>query len=250
MQTKQEVLKSCTVNGMVVSLPPIQLERKLYQDVAKHLELIGGKWNRKASGFIFSEDPTELLGQVAAGTKRNIKKEYQFFGTSDTLADDMVSILGIEEYDLILEPSAGQGAIINAIHRKYPGQLVHYCELMPLNRTFLERLKNVQYITDNFLKLGHSKVTTGTFDKIIANPPFSKNQDIDHIRQMWACLKPGGRIVTIASKHWQYAQNKKETAFREWLGDCADITEIEAGAFQESGTNIATCMLVIDKPLD
>jgi len=249
MQTKQEVLQACTVSGMVVTLPAYQLDRKLYQDVAKHLELIGGKWNRKAQGFVFNENPSSLLAQVSRGKRIDIKKDYQFFATPSQLADEMVRFANIEEYDLILEPSAGQGAIINAIHKQHPEQLVHYCELMELNRTFLSRLSNVAYITDNFLKLSRSKLTTGTFDKIIANPPFSKNQDIDHIRQMWDCLKPGGRIVTIASKHWQYASNKKETTFKQWVNEFADIEEIEAGTFEESGTKIATCMIILDKPL-
>lgn len=249
MQTKQEVLQACSISGMIVTLPAVQLERKLYQDVAKALELIGGKWNRKAQGFIFNEDPAGLLAQISNGEKRNLKKEYQFFGTSDILADELVQDAGIEEYDLLLEPSAGQGAIIKAIHRAHPGQLVHYCELMPINRTFLNRLPNAQYITDNFLKLASSKITMGTFDRIIANPPFSKNQDIDHIRQMWDCLKPGGRIVTIASKHWQIANNNKEKTFREWLGD-AEVTSIQAGAFEESGTKIATCKIILNKPID
>lgn len=249
MQTRTEVLKNCTVSGMVVMLPPVQLERKLYQDVAKHLELIGGTWNRKAQGFIFNEDPTSLLTQVSNGVKRDIKKEFQFFGTSDSLADELVQDAEIEDYDLLLEPEAGQGAIIKAIHRQRPTHLVHYCELMPLNRTFLERLPNVQYITDNFLKLGRSETTRGVFHKIIANPPFSKNQDIQHIRQMWDCLAPGGRIVTIASKHWQYSSNKKEIAFKEWLkGIYAEVQNVEAGAFEESGTKIATCKIIINKP--
>lgn len=248
MQTKIDVLQACTVSGMVVMLPGVQLDRKLYQDVAKTLELIGGKWDRKERGFVFNENPAELLKQVANGKDRNIKKEFQFFATPESIAAEMVQLAGIEEYDLILEPSAGQGAIIKAIQKEHPQALVHYCELMPLNRTFLERLSNVQYITDNFLKLRHSKVTTGTFDKIIANPPFSKNQDIDHIRQMWDCLKPGGRIVTISSNHWRYSQNKKEKTFRDWISEYADIIEIEAGAFEESGTQISTCMLLIDKP--
>jgi phospholipid N-methyltransferase len=250
MQTKTEVLKACTINGLVVTLPPVQLERKLYQEVAKSLELIGGKWNRKHNGFLFNEQPGELLTHIQNGQKRDIKQEFQFFPTPDELADEMVRYLGIEEYDLLLEPSAGQGAIIKAIHRSKPQQLVHYCELMELNRTFLNKLSNVQFITDDFLKLRRSPVTLGIFDKIIANPPFSKNQDITHIRQMWDCLKPGGRIVTIASRHWQYSSNKTETTFKNWLNEIdTDIMEVEAGIFKESGTNIATCLLIIDKPI-
>jgi hypothetical protein len=42
--TKEEVLQNCTVEGTVVKLPEGQLDRKLYQEVAKALELIGGKW--------------------------------------------------------------------------------------------------------------------------------------------------------------------------------------------------------------
>lgn len=250
MTTKEEVLKACLINGMVVTLPPVQLERKLYHDVAKALELIGGKWNRKESGFVFNECPKGLLTQIQNGQKKNIQKEFQFFGTPDSLANEMVRFANIEEYDLLLEPSAGQGALIKAIHRVKPNHLVHYCELMELNRTFLDRLPNVQYITDNFLKLSHCKTTTGIFDKIIANPPFSKNQDVEHIRQMWNCLKPGGRIVSIASKHWQYGSNKKEVSFKQWLNDMdADVYDVEAGTFKESGTNISTCMIILDKPI-
>ena len=43
MTTKEQVLQNCTVDGNVVKLPNIQLERKLYQEVAKALKLIGGK---------------------------------------------------------------------------------------------------------------------------------------------------------------------------------------------------------------
>lgn len=248
MQTKQEVLQACRVSGMLVTLPAVQLDRKLYQEVAKALDLIGGKWDRKEQGFVFNECPADLLKQISNGEKRNLQKEFQFFGTPDFLADELVQDANIEEYDLILEPSAGQGSIIKAIHRIHPGYLVHYCELMPINRTFLEKLPNVAYITDNFLKLSRSKVTMGVFDKIIANPPFSKNQDVDHIRQMFDCLKPGGRLVSIASNHWKFGSNKKETAFKNWIYEIgADVQAIEAGTFEESGTKIATCKIIIDK---
>lgn len=44
MTTKEQVLQNCTIEGNVVKLPSEQLDRKLYQEVAKALELIGGKW--------------------------------------------------------------------------------------------------------------------------------------------------------------------------------------------------------------
>src|SRR4051812_7832724 len=100
---KEDILSKCTVDGMVVKLPPIQLERKLYQEVAKSLELIGGEWKGgKIGAFVFNEPPSNLLAQIKNGTKKDLKKEYQFFPTPGSLASKMVKIAGIEEYDLVL----------------------------------------------------------------------------------------------------------------------------------------------------
>lgn len=46
-KTINEILKKCSISNNVVTLPDIQLDRKTYSEVAKKLELIGGKWNRK-----------------------------------------------------------------------------------------------------------------------------------------------------------------------------------------------------------
>ncbi|HZK96540.1 MAG TPA: hypothetical protein VFC67_20230, partial [Prolixibacteraceae bacterium] len=129
---KQEILQSCTVEGLIVKLPDEQFDRKIYQEVAKALELIGGKWKGgKIAGFVFNEDPTDLLAQIAGGESRNLKKEYQFYATPPAIADWLVELAGIKPDHKILEPSAGQGAIINAINRILPTQRVYWYELMP-----------------------------------------------------------------------------------------------------------------------
>lgn len=215
----------------------------------KALELIGGKWKGgKTQGFEFNEAPGDLLQEVANGKKVNIQKEYQYFATPSDLAFRMASMLEVEEYDMILEPSAGQGALIKMVQVLHPDKYVHYCELMPLNRTILSKLDNVQYMVDNFLKLGANKKLRGLFHRIIANPPFSSNQDIDHINLMYDLCAPGGRIVTLASKHWQFASDNKSKLFRIHLKNIrAEVEQIPAGTFQESGTNIETVLITINK---
>lgn len=242
---QQEVLQKCTVKGHVVYLPAGQLERSLYQDVAKALQLIGGKWKGgKVMGFEFKQDPTALLKQIANGEKRNLKKEFQFFATPDDLAREMVRYAEIKDSDIVLEPSAGQGAIIKAIHSYHSGKVVNYFELMDLNRTILSDIPNTRYNGSDFLKCVDQQ-----YDKIIANPPFSKNQDIEHIRKMYEVLKPGGRIVTISSQHWKWTTGKKEKAFEKWLNELeADVNSYDAGTFSESGTKVATFLIIIDKP--
>lgn len=85
---------------------------------------------------------------------------------------------------------------------------------------------------------------------IIANPPFYKNQDIDHIYKMYGKLSRGGGIVTIMSKHWEESRNKKETLFRNWLNEIdSEVIEVESGEFKNSGTSIATVIVIINKYL-
>jgi len=248
--TKEEVLKMCEVTGNIARLPDIQLDRKLYLEVKKAMDLIGGKWKGgKVSGFVFDQDPSEMLGQVANGEKRDLKKEYQFFATPDTLADYLVE-LAFTFHSVrgkILEPSAGQGAIMKAIRRYDPDSFIYVCELMELNRKILFRdIKNFAFLKHNFLELAYFH--HDRYDTIIANPPFSKNQDIDHVYKMFKCLSEGGRLVSIVSNHWKLSTNRKETEFREWLHySNANEYEIEPGTFKESGTMIGGTILVIDK---
>lgn len=239
-----EVLQKSKVEGMIVKLPEGQLDRKIYTEVKNSLELIGGRWKGgKVAGFVFNEDPSGLLEQIANGEKRNLKKEFQFFGTPDHLADRLVELAEVSIEHEVLEPSAGQGAIVRAIHRAtHDGRQVSGYELMPVNQTFLSKITGFELLGDDFLSCAKH------FDRIIANPPFAKNQDIDHISKMYDRLKPGGRLVSIAGKHWQISSNKKEKAFREWLDEVnAQIEEVDAGEFKESGTTIATVIITIDK---
>lgn len=195
---EEEVLQKCTVEGTVVKLPAEQLERKVYQEVQKALELIGGKWKGgKVYGFVFATDPTELLSQIANGEQRNLKKEFQFFATPEKIARRLVQLLEADEADTILEPSAGQGALIKALAEAV--HVVPDCyELMDVNIAVLQK----SGLAFNLLGEDFLQHKGKPYTKIIANPPFIKNQDMDQVMKMWECLEPGGRIVTITSESW------------------------------------------------
>jgi methylase of polypeptide subunit release factors len=195
-------------------------------------------------GFVFPNDPTELLAEIAGGKKINLQKEFQFFATPNALCDKLVSMADINEKHLILEPSAGDGAIIKAINRVFPMKMVDCYELMGVNRTALQKLLTANLIGDDFIE---SKVER-KYDRIVANPPFTKNADIDHLLKMYECLKPGGRVVCVTSTHWKFSSNKKETDFRTWLQNVDAKTEdVDAGTFKGSGTMIATMIITIVK---
>jgi PRTRC genetic system protein E len=257
-----EILLKCVVVGNTVKLPNIQLDPKTeYQSLKKVLELAGGRWNTKAAGFVFEEDPTELLAALQRGEKLNPKKEFQFFATPTNLANYLVSIAydvhlkGAFEFGgnpKILEPSAGDGAIVKAIVKHFPDQRVDCFELMEQNRIKLQQLTGADIQGNDFL----DAVTQDTmnmyreqYDLVIANPPFRNGQDIDHIRAMYKCLKPGGLVVTLSSPSWTFQENKKAQDFREWLAELnADKEEVPSGTFKESGTGVATYIITIKKP--
>ncbi len=243
-----EYLKGVEIEDNLVRLPSGQLDRKEYIEVKKKLELIGGKWKGgKTQAFVFEQDPKELLDKVCEGENVNLKKEFQFFETPEKIADQLVYYADVQNHDTVLEPSAGRGAIIKAIRKVSPVMPDCY-ELMDLNRTMLMKTElHYTLLGEDFL----NNEDTSEYSKIIANPPFSKNQDIEHIYEMWNRLARGGRIVTIASTHWENCDNKKEKKFREFLEENeAEIIGPENGEFKESGTMIKSCIIILNKPLN
>lgn len=241
---KEEVLKNCTIDGLIVRLPDCQLDRKLYVEVAKAIELIGGKWKGgKVGGFMFASDPTELFEEIKNGENRNLKKEFQFFETPSDLADELVSYANLSDSDVILEPSAGQGAIIKSIN-KMCNSIPDCYELMDLNVSMLNKSGlNFNFLGGDFFKHGEKKYT-----KIIANPPFSKNQDIDHLLEMYNVLSDGGTLVCITSESWVFGSQKKQVDFRDWLISVnATVLDIDKGSFKSSGTLVGGKIIIIKK---
>lgn len=243
MNDLQKSLAKCTIQGDTLFLPPIHdgiLAN--YQEVRKALINAGATY--KQNKFIFPNDAKPYIDRLMGGESVNIKKEFQFFGTPSKLANYLVGLAEVDNYQRILEPSAGQGAIIKAIRAKCSVN-VDCCELMDINAGILSKMEGCTLIAEDFLKLGRFCY----YDRIIANPPFNKNQDVEHIQLMFKHLKQGGRIVTIASNSWRNGSQKKQTAFKDWLNYLnAVIIDVEAGEFAESGTKIATCIIVINKP--
>lgn len=114
-------------------------------------------------------------------------------------------------------------------------------ELMPENREFLHTLSNVILLDEDF-----TKNSVGSYTKIIANPPFCGNQDIEHVKLMYERLEEGGTLAAITSQHWRFASEKKCIDFRNWLKEVhGEVFEISAGEFKESGTSISTMAVVI-----
>lgn len=239
------VLRASTVTASSVKLPPGQLPRPLYVKVNKVLETAGGKWNRAQQAHIFTDDPRETLGlAVASGAILDTKKATQAFYTPEAVARSVVHLASVDG-KTVLEPSAGVGAL--ALECRQSGGSVTCVESNPTSCDKLKALRFVALCAD-FLQCSHPR-DLSTFDRVVMNPPFTAGQDIAHVTHAFGFLKRGGRLVSITSPSWETTQNKKATAFRELVRNYGYISErLSAGAFKESGTEISTLILILDKP--
>ncbi|WP_057092015.1 PLxRFG domain-containing protein [Comamonas thiooxydans] len=91
------------------------------------------------------------------------------------------------------------------------------------------------------------------YDRIIMNPPFSKDRDIQHVRHAYELLRPGGRLVAIMGEGAFFHGNKAAESFRTWLDDLGATSErLPDGSFMDPSlpvnTSVAARMVVIDKP--
>lgn len=165
-----------------------------------------------------------------------------YFPTPANLVSDMIDAAKLPEGCRVLEPSAGSGAIVDGIKARVPSASVDAFERHSSLRDILQ-MKGANLIGSDFTEAE----PVPSYDYVLMNPPFENGQDMEHVRHAFAFLKPGGRLVAIMSPGPFYRSDRKAAAFREWFDDLNGYkTDIAAGAFKESGTGIATVMIVID----
>ena len=245
----KNLLMNLRIEGNVAYITQ-QLDRDTYVRLNKALEVLGGKWNRSARGHIFAGDPSEKIAEaMQAGEAVDIKKTFEFFETPASVANlmiDRAAISGDHVSNMnfyVLEPSAGHGAIADVVRAYVAGQFIHVVEIEPSNREVLKE-KGYKLIGKDFMKLRKKK---RLYDRIVMNPPFSKQQDIDHVLHAWKFLKPGGRLVSVMAGGTEYRQNKKALAFQKLVEDHGYIEPLPPGSFEESGTGVNTVLVTLDK---
>lgn len=256
------ILNNCRIEENRIYLP-WQLDRKAYMDINQVLETIWAKWTKWKKAHIAEwmtqeqieeafEDITET-GEVET-LKETIKK-YQFFPTPKEVAEYLVELADIKEDDMVLEPSAWQGAIVDEIIKK-DFLNINLVELNKDNYLILWEkygselnclISNCDFLNFRDKSLLDSYIWEQVklkFDKIIANPPFSKSQDVKHILHMYELLNEWWRIVSVASSSIQTREGK---LYDELRALNPQFIELPEWSFKESDTMVNTVIVVINK---
>lgn len=230
-----EVLKTSEFDDSLLRLPG-QLERKLYERVAKVLKSIGGKWSSAKKAFVFKEDIGDLITSIAdSGEYIPERQALQFFPTPESLAREIVEIADIRQGESTLEPSAGQGNI--AQFMPSPDCI----ELDPKNRAILEK-RGFRVVGEDFLKF----TSSASYDVIVMNPPFCKRQDALHILK--AISMANRKVVAIASQAVMWRTDGPYKMLRDAVAHYGGyIRKLSDKSFKEAGTMVNTALVVIDK---
>ena len=235
------VLSRSETKGNALTLPPEQLERKLYESVDKVLKACGGKWDRKSKTHIFTDNAAVRLDEIILSGEVEIPKdEFNYFPSPPAVVERLIELAEINPGMRILEPSAGQGAIAKACVEQ--GAIVDCAEILKENAILLMSLRFRSVTKEDFLTITPSEI----YDRVVMNPPFRLRQDIKHVLHALKFLKPGCKLVSVMSASVLFREDKLTKDFRDLVDSRGGFfEELPDGSFKESGTMIKTVIAAI-----
>lgn len=227
-------------NKFFATLP--KLERKLYVDVNKALEALGGRWEKTLKCHVFATDPRPQLNHIYS-TGSYAVEQYGFFSTPREVIRRMFNRCPPSD-GKVLEPSAGEGAIVDTLYAEGIAKADMICVELHEGRarTLLE--KGYKVGCADFMAVE----TCPVFTRAYMNPPFHQGQDMSHVRHAFGFLRPGGRLAAIMSPHYTFATDNRSISFRQWIADKEPLFEnLPPDSFKASGTSVNTVLLILTK---
>jgi hypothetical protein len=166
-----------------------------------------------------------------------VSKDLQYYWSPPSVVDaalEFANVFDLKEWRnnppqplRILEPSCGDGRILDAIRKRgQNGFGVEY----HAGRAAQAKAKGHSVQCANFLECP----PVAEFDVVAMNPPFYGRHYAKHVLHALKFLKPGGTLVSILPATAWYDH-------REFQG--ADWRDLPVGSFAESGTNVPTGLL-------
>ncbi|MES0071898.1 DUF4942 domain-containing protein [Mesorhizobium sp. M0058] len=219
-------------------------------------------------GEVIGDAQTKEPDDLFRNRKTTPARNFGFFPTPDGAAHDLLKGIPLTQPAdqprlTILEPSAGTGNLARrclssikdfADHSGYGradamerwrkeyrfDNHVDCVELQPALAGALQAqgLYRKVYATD-FLSLRPS--VTGLYDRIVMNPPFDMERDIDHVVHALDFLKPDGCLAAIMSAGTEFRETRKAIAFRALIEKMkGQFRDLPPGSFAEAGTYVNT----------
>lgn len=166
-----------------------------------------------------------------------------YFPTPPEVIARMIDHVGDLDGLDVIEPSAGSGAILDAISEAFPSAKLQAVERHNTLRQILEA-KGYTVASDDCTDW----MPDHQVDCVLMNPPFENGQDAQHVQIAHSWLRTGGRLVSIMSPGPFFRSDRKSQEFRNWFeANGGEKYDLPSGSFKASGTNVETVLVVIGK---
>lgn len=212
-------------------LPRVGLRVKIFKNGNAHvffndkaLEMINGALEE----WYGPQIPDDAYKETSKPQSKEVSADLAFYRTPKKAAEWLIGEADLRKDDFILEPSCGDGALLDAMrgHKtfgyEFHGGRVQQCR---------DKGHNVKQA--NFLQVEASP----QFDKVVMNPPFAGKHYQKHVDHALKFLKPGGVLVAILPATARYDHG--------FMSDTWGVSwqDLPVGSFSESGTNVGTVIL-------
>lgn len=254
------------VEGNLVYLDE-PLSRPLYVEVNKALESIGGDWKKGLKAHQFPSNPHDAIGEVIEnGGWVDRRQVLGFFESPMAIAKRVIDEAEILPGHVVLEPSAGKGALIREIARQATTKwtrrgavgvvkvpMIRAVEIDPEHIPSLRGLcldlypaTGAEVVNQDFLEWATGQ--GAIHDRVAMNPPFVKQADIDHVRCAFELLRPGGKLVSVMSPSFTFRTNSLSRNFREFVDRFGRWEMLPSESFKASGTMVETVLVSLRRP--
>ncbi|MGW3308141.1 class I SAM-dependent methyltransferase [Streptomyces sp. NPDC001073] len=239
-----DVLRRVQTDGRHLVIPGPRLAARLYERTNEVLAGAGSVWSTREQAHVFPGDAAEavahLLKTGEVTTAREHRQASQYFPTPAEVVDQLLKLANPFPGAEVLEPSAGRGAIACALDSI--GCVVDCVERDPDNAIALDETGAARKLAvADFLTVEPAAV----YDRVVMNPPFTRDADIAHVTHALKFLKPGGLLVAVMSQAVAWHKGKA-SAFRKLVADRGgSVHPLPESAFKESGTDTATLIVAI-----
>jgi hypothetical protein len=258
-----DVLQGAVADRTMIRTPIIT-DRGTYIEVHQVLPRLagGGHWDPRERAFMYQRDPRPDL-QTLTGTvvlpppSAYRDKELSYWPTPPELATELIDGLDLADGMRVLEPSAGDGALVRALRAEYLDAAVHITavEPDPVRRTYLRRNGSVgMHVWDGTLEdyAAFAEPAGIRFDAVVMNPPFTlpgqRYAWAEHLALAWDRLLPGGRLRAIVPASLEFGRQRPVAAVRALITDAGGSwRKTGTGAFRMSGTDVHTLIVETTK---
>jgi len=223
-----------------------QLDKNLYARLDKTLKAAGGKWNTKAKAHLFASDAADAIENILMTGEVTVPQDFGFFPTPAALATRAAELAEIGDGMMVLEPSAGKGALAIAAHAAANDVQVDMHELLPAN---YEALVGLNLPLSGVAQPGDFLLAEPKpiYDRVLMNPPFDKKRsDIHHVFHALKFLKSGGRLVAIMPSGVTFRDDALTRDFRSIVEQRGGhIEALPDASFKQAGTMVGTVLVMI-----